>query len=166
MCLNEARNSHDYYQSELYQLNRRYTHFLLDACREGVGNGEFRADTPITLVRDMIFGGIDHHTWAMLFGHGDIDVDQSADLIVKLVFAGIENRGLRCVLVRDNVLPRRTGGGAARGDCRAHGETVLSRSSGTGERVEADPRPAPRNGDGILLPVLRTGLRKPVRWPS
>jgi len=91
LCLNESRNSHDYYQSELYQLNRRYTHVLLDVCREGVSNGEFRADTPITLVRDLIFGGIDHHTWAMLFGHGNIDVDHSADLIVNLVFSGIQN---------------------------------------------------------------------------
>ena len=90
LCLHEARNSRDYYKSEVYQLNCRYTHFLLDACREGVANGEFRADTPITLVRDMIFGGIDHHTWGMLFGLGDIDVDRSADLIVNVVFAGIE----------------------------------------------------------------------------
>ena len=89
LCLHEARNSRDYYQSEVYQLNRRYTHFLLDACREGVATGEFRADTPITLVRDLIFGGIDHHTWAMLLGHGDVDVDRSADLIVNVVFAGI-----------------------------------------------------------------------------
>jgi AcrR family transcriptional regulator len=89
LCLHEARYSRDYYQSEVYQLNRRYTHFLLDACREGVANGEFRADTPITLVRDLIFGGIDHHTWAMLLGHGDVDVDRSADLIVNVVFAGI-----------------------------------------------------------------------------
>ncbi|MGP8121339.1 MAG: TetR family transcriptional regulator [Xanthobacteraceae bacterium] len=90
LCLHEARNSRDYYQSELYQLNRRYTHFLIDACREGISNGEFREDAPVTLVRDMIFGGIDHHTWAMLFGHGDIDPDRSADLIMDIVFAGIE----------------------------------------------------------------------------
>jgi AcrR family transcriptional regulator len=89
LCLHEARNSQDYYQSGVYNLNRRYTHFLLDACREGVANGEFRADTPITLVRDLIFGGIDHHTWAMLHGHGDVDVDRSADLIVNVVFSGI-----------------------------------------------------------------------------
>jgi len=89
LCLHEARYSRDYYQSEVYQLNRRYTHFLLDACREGIANGEFRADMPITLVRDLIFGGIDHHTWAMLLGHGDVDVDRSADLIVNVVFAGI-----------------------------------------------------------------------------
>jgi len=89
LCLHEARNSRDYYQSEVYQLNRRYTHFLIEACREGIGSGEFRADTPVALVRDMIFGGIDHHSWAMLFGHGDIDPERSADLILSVVFAGI-----------------------------------------------------------------------------
>ncbi len=92
LCLHEGRNSRDYYQSQVYQLNRRYTHLLLEALREGVRHGEFRVDTPITLLRDMVFGGIDHHTSAMLFGHGDIDPERSAELMVGLIFAGIEPR--------------------------------------------------------------------------
>ncbi len=91
LCLNEARSSRDYYQSELYKLNRSYTHVLLDACREGISNGELRSDTSITMVRDLIFGGIDHHTAAMLCGRSVMDVNQSADSIMTLVFAGIQN---------------------------------------------------------------------------
>lgn len=101
LCQNELRGSRDYYQSELYQLNRRYTHVLLEACREGISNGELRTDTPITLVRDLIFGGMDHHTAAMLVGHGNIDVDQSADLIVTFVFAGIQSPATTAVSPND-----------------------------------------------------------------
>jgi AcrR family transcriptional regulator len=89
LCVDEVLNAGKYYRSELYQLNRRYTRVLIDACRDGVASGELRADTPITLVRDMIFGGLDHHCSAMLRGHSDVDPDKSADLIVDFVFSGI-----------------------------------------------------------------------------
>lgn len=88
LCANEVRNDGDYYQSELHELNRRYTHVFMEVCRQGVASGELRADTPIALVRDLIFGGINHHMSGVLYGRGDIDVDRSADLIVELVFSG------------------------------------------------------------------------------
>ncbi len=91
LCANEVRNGGDYYQSELHELNRRYTHVFVEACREGVANGELRADIPIALVRDLIFGGLEHHIAPMLYGNGTIaaDLRQSADAIVDTVMAGI-----------------------------------------------------------------------------
>lgn len=98
VCVNEARNSKDYFQSELYDLNRRYTHVFLEACREGMVTGELHPDTPIALLRDLVFGGIEHHIYPVLYGEGDIDPEQSADLIYNTVFAGISDNGLEATV--------------------------------------------------------------------
>ncbi len=90
LCVNEVRNSGDYYQSDLWALNRRYTRIFLEVCREGVAGGELRDDVPITVMRDLVFGCIDHHISGMLYGRDDIDVDQSTEHISRVVFAGIQ----------------------------------------------------------------------------
>jgi len=91
LCVNEVRNGGDYYQSDLWELNRRYTRIFLKVCREGVASGELRGDVPITVMRDLVFGSIDHHVSGMLYGRDDIDVDQSTEHIARVVFAGIQN---------------------------------------------------------------------------
>lgn len=107
LCANEVRNSGDYYQSELHELNRRYAHVFVEACREGVTNGELRPDTPIAIVRDLVFGGIEHHIAPMLYGKSTIaaDLRQSADAIVDAVMGGIQTRDTQ-PLAPDDVLRR------------------------------------------------------------
>ena len=107
LCANEVRNAGDYYQSELHDLNRRYTHVFVEACREGVANGELRPDIQITLVRDLIFGGIEHHIAPMLYGKGKISADlrQSAQAIVDAVMGGIQTTQAQ-PLATDEVLRR------------------------------------------------------------
>lgn len=89
LCGNEARNGGDYYQSELHELNRRYTHVFVEACREGVASGELRSDLPIPLVRDLVFGGIEHHLSPMLYGKGEVDARESTKLIMDTLFGGL-----------------------------------------------------------------------------
>lgn len=89
LCWNEARNSLDYYHHNIYRLNREYTRVLVDACREGIKLGELREDLPVTVVRDIIFGGIDHHISRFLYGRGDFDVDKSTDQICSILFGGL-----------------------------------------------------------------------------
>ena len=89
LCGNEARNAGDYYQSELAELNRRYTHVFLEACREGVANGELRKDLPLSLVRDLVFGGIEHHISPMLYGLGEVNPEESTEFIMRTLFEGI-----------------------------------------------------------------------------
>lgn len=104
LCWSEARNNRDYYQHSIYKLNREYTRVLVDVCREGIATGELRSDLPITVVRDLIFGGIDHHISRFLYDRGDFDVDQSTDQICSIMFGGIlpqaQNRDPRELLRR------------------------------------------------------------------
>lgn len=85
----EVRAEQDYRGSTVYAKNRRYTQFLVDALKEGVEAGEFRADIPLTLLRDMVYGGIEHHAWNYICGRGDLDVDRIAEQITLIVCYGV-----------------------------------------------------------------------------
>lgn len=89
LCSNEVRNDGDYYHGGIYALNRKYAHVLSEVCREGMRNGEFRADLPIPLLRDLIFGGMDHYVSSSLYQGRECDADHIADQIVDLLSGGI-----------------------------------------------------------------------------
>jgi AcrR family transcriptional regulator len=80
----------DYSTTGVYDLNRKYTRRTLDIVREGIASGELRPDIPLRLVRDMIYGCVEHRTWAYLRGEGDFDTNRTADAIVDLVLAGLQ----------------------------------------------------------------------------
>jgi TetR/AcrR family fatty acid metabolism transcriptional regulator len=61
----------------------------MEVVREGITRGELRNDIPLKLIRDMIFGAIEHQTWAYLRGEGDFSVEDSAEGITDVVFRGI-----------------------------------------------------------------------------
>jgi hypothetical protein len=44
---------------------------------------------PLQIVRDMIFGAAEHHTWAFLRGEGRFSPDQAADAITNLIYHGL-----------------------------------------------------------------------------
>jgi AcrR family transcriptional regulator len=89
LSYNEVRHSDDYYQSKLYELNREYTQVFIDICREGIQNGELRPGLPIGLLRDLIFGGVDHLISGVLFNNKELHIESSADQLVALIFDGI-----------------------------------------------------------------------------
>jgi AcrR family transcriptional regulator len=85
----EVRGMDDYYQSTLYRLNREYTNVLMRILRDGVAAGELRPDLSIALVRDTIFGGIEHCVAPFLARRAELDVEQTADQLTAMVMAGI-----------------------------------------------------------------------------
>jgi AcrR family transcriptional regulator len=89
LMFREVRGEQDYHRSELHARNRRYTQFLVDVIREGVDAGEFRADIPPALLRDLVYGGIEHHTWNYICGRGELDIDTIAEQITAIVCEGI-----------------------------------------------------------------------------
>ncbi len=86
------RSGKDYSQTVVYKLNREYTRQTLDIIREGIGKGELRNDVSLRLVRDMIYGCVEHRTWAYLRGEGDFDIETTANEVVELVLSGLEVR--------------------------------------------------------------------------
>lgn len=86
------RSGNDYSQTVVYELNRNYTRQTLDIIREGINKGELRNDVSLRLVRDMIYGCVEHRTWAYLRGEGDFDIETTANEVVELVLSGLEVR--------------------------------------------------------------------------
>jgi AcrR family transcriptional regulator len=85
----EVRSRPDYAGSELHRLNREATSLLTSVLEEGVAAGELRPDLPLRLVRDIVYGGIEHHVSAFLSGRGQLDCDQIASDLTSLVFDGL-----------------------------------------------------------------------------
>jgi len=90
LVFSEFRPDPQYRQTTIFALNRRYTSRVTDIVREGMQNGEFRADVSPALVRNLIYGCIEHHTWAFLRGEGDFNVERTADAITNLLCQGLE----------------------------------------------------------------------------
>jgi TetR/AcrR family transcriptional regulator, fatty acid metabolism regulator protein len=84
----EIRGDPEYRGSAIHELNRRYTHAVVEILREGAASGEVRAGVPFALVRDMIYGAVEHQTWAYVSGQGSLDADAVADRLVDLVLGG------------------------------------------------------------------------------
>jgi len=90
LVFGELRSGSDYRSTSVFELNRQYTRRTMDIIEEGIAAGEFRPDVSVTLVRDLIYGCVEHHTWGYLRGEGTFSADASADAITDIVFAGLK----------------------------------------------------------------------------
>ncbi|HEY2809089.1 MAG TPA: TetR/AcrR family transcriptional regulator [Steroidobacteraceae bacterium] len=93
LIVHELRPWPQYRQSSIFTLNQRYTQSTLAVVREGIASGEFRDDVPLRIVRDMIFGGAEHHTWGHLRDEGGFSPDTAADAITNMICQGLQRAG-------------------------------------------------------------------------
>lgn len=87
--LMELRPDPAYRSLRLYELNRKFTSAITTVLQEAIETGEFRGGVPIQLIRDMIFGGIEHQTWAYLRNEGDFSVDSAAEHLSEVIYRGM-----------------------------------------------------------------------------
>ncbi len=89
LMFREVRAGADYRGSRLHELNRAYTGLLTAAIEDGAKAGEFRAGLPVLLIRDMVYGGIEHHLWNYLQGRGKLDVEAVTRGVMAVLDDGI-----------------------------------------------------------------------------
>ena len=89
LMFQEIRPDPGYRATKRYAHNRAYTQQVGVIVRHGVAVGEFAPGIPAALIRDMIYGCIEHHTWAFLRGEGDFAIDAAADAIAGLICRGL-----------------------------------------------------------------------------
>jgi hypothetical protein len=89
LVFEELRPGPDYRTTDVFQLNRAYTRRTLDILRAGVRRGEIRGDVSLPVARDMIYGGVEHHTWSYVRGEGTFSPDAAADAIIDILRTGI-----------------------------------------------------------------------------
>lgn len=85
----DVRASPDFRSTTTYEQNRRFAQAVIDVIQDGISTGEFRDDIAVRVIRDMIFGAIEHQTWAFLRGEGDFSVDESAAAIADIISRGL-----------------------------------------------------------------------------
>lgn len=85
----EVRVLDDYRGSPVFELNREYTAFVTRVIEEGVERGAFRDDLPLAMIRDAIFGGLEHHAWPFLAGQRPLDIAGATDAFCRFVLRGI-----------------------------------------------------------------------------
>jgi len=89
LVLQEFRPDPGYRNTRLFQLNQTYVHRVIDVIKQGTANGEFRSNVSPGLIRDMIYGCIEHRTWAFLRNEGDFDAEETADSITDIIYRGL-----------------------------------------------------------------------------
>ena len=88
----EVRSQPAYRGSALHAMNRRYTEMLTGVVRAGIAAGEIHADASPLMVRDLVYGGIEHLTWSYVGGHGKLDIARRADELTDLLWGGLAVR--------------------------------------------------------------------------
>jgi AcrR family transcriptional regulator len=89
LVFHELRPDPQYRKTRLFQLNQVYTHRVIDIVEAAVASNEFRPDASGALARDMIFGAVEHRTWAFLRNEGEFSIEETADGLTDLVYHGL-----------------------------------------------------------------------------
>lgn len=87
--LMELRPDPTYKSTSFFEFNKKFTHEVLQLCRDAIKSGEFLSDVSPNMLRDLLHGCIEHRTWAFLRGEGDFDIDEVADSIAKVIYRGM-----------------------------------------------------------------------------
>lgn len=93
LVFQELRPDPSYRKTRLFQLNQTYTHRLIEVIKSAAAQGELRDDVPPSLVRDMVYGCIEHRTWAFLRNEGGFEIDKTADGIADIIYRGLAVQG-------------------------------------------------------------------------
>jgi len=90
LVLSEGRAKQHALSDELTALQRRYTAPLMDVLARGQAAGQVRTDLPLSLLRSMVFGPIEHVLWDAILGHRKLDTETTATQLVDMLWAAAQ----------------------------------------------------------------------------
>lgn len=89
LILHEVRTAPGYPTSQLHSFNVRYTDFLRKTLQQAVADGELADGVDLELQRAVVYGGIEHLMWPVLYGKRSVDVERVADRFTNQVLHGL-----------------------------------------------------------------------------
>jgi len=89
VIVSEARPDVALYDEAILELNRRYTGLALRVLEEGVRDGTLRPDLVPSVIRDLLYGGIEHAVWRFVFTGAPLDAAAVADQLADALLSGI-----------------------------------------------------------------------------
>lgn len=81
--------SDEYRKTEGYQLNRTYVEVFDTVIREGINRGEIRDDIPLSVLRDIFYGGLEYGARTMRIHPSTTDMDQTISFFMDVLKGGI-----------------------------------------------------------------------------
>jgi AcrR family transcriptional regulator len=87
LVLSEGRNVDDEFMNLIADLKRRYTAPLMSLLAAAQGSGEIRSDVPLRLIRDMVYGTMEHILWGRIVTGRMPDIDLSAMQLSNLLWS-------------------------------------------------------------------------------
>ena len=85
----EVRGASEFSKSEAQRMSQRYSEVFLRVIRAADAGGELRTGIDPALLRDLVFGGVEHFAWRAMRARGKGGVDAAADKIADLVLNGV-----------------------------------------------------------------------------
>jgi TetR/AcrR family fatty acid metabolism transcriptional regulator len=89
LFISEVRVASNYRGSETQALNRRYTRVFIRIMEVAAKEDRIRPGLDLTLLRDLVFGGIEHLAWRHVSGGRRLDVVEDAKVICSVVLDGV-----------------------------------------------------------------------------
>jgi len=90
LVLHEVRTGPEYASSGLHDMHVRYTDYLRQTLQQAVADGEAPKDVDFEMLRSMVYGGLEHMMWPVLYGNRRVDVEQVADRFTDQVLHGLQ----------------------------------------------------------------------------
>lgn len=88
----EVRNFPGYFDSETYQMVRKYAGLLMEIIEEGIASRDIRNDIGPASIRQLILGGIEHACLPAVIFDRPMAIDAMADHLCEILFHGIVPR--------------------------------------------------------------------------
>lgn len=89
LVIQEIRASDDYMDSAVRKLLRSHTEVLVGILEEAAAAGELREGVQPAVVRDLVYGGVEHLAFRVLRRSGTIDADGLADELTDIIMRGV-----------------------------------------------------------------------------
>ncbi|KVG65239.1 TetR/AcrR family transcriptional regulator [Burkholderia pseudomultivorans] len=90
LVLSEGRAKQHALSDELTALQRRYTAPLMDVLARGQAAGQVRTDMPLSLLRSMVFGPVEHVLWDAILGRRRLDTEATAAQLIDMLWAAVQ----------------------------------------------------------------------------
>jgi AcrR family transcriptional regulator len=87
LVLSEGRNVDQEFMSLLTDIKRRYTGPLMTALSAARESGEIRPDIPLRLMRDIVYGSLEHILWDHIHSGRTPDVDLTASQLSDMLWS-------------------------------------------------------------------------------
>lgn len=92
LVLGEGRTTAPELAGVIRECQRRYTAPLMDCLARARETGELRSDLPLRLLRDLVYGSMEHVLWDSITSQKRPSIDETADQLIKLIWSALMPR--------------------------------------------------------------------------